>query len=187
MRTLNIFSRKRKRQEDHISRSRSPATPAVSESSANTTSIEQQIGTVPSMDAQQTAQAPPHSSSLDRTNDRTEKYGLFPLHPPILTPGDVEDGETNSLDIVAVHGITGDAYDTWTHDNGIFWLRDLILKDLPGVRVFSYGYPAEVFCTFGAGNLDTYARSLLEGLKRERRKKEVRVTSNLRMEFNETE
>jgi len=71
--------------------------------------------------------------------------------------------------------------------NGNFWLRDLVPKDLPGVRVFSYGYPAEVFCTFNTGNLDTYARSLLEGLKRERRKKEVRVTSNLQMEFNETE
>lgn len=91
------------------------------------------------------------------------------------------------MDIVAVHGITGDAYDTWTHDNGNFWLRDLVPKDLPGVRVFSYGYPAEVFCTFNTGNLDTYARSLLEGLKRERRKKEVRVTSNLQMEFYETE
>lgn len=187
MPTLNIFSRKKQKDQISRSRSRSPATPTVSESSANTPSIVQQIGTVPSIDAQQTAQVPPHLSALDRTNDRTEKYGLFPLHPPILTPSDVEDGETNSLDIVAVHGITGDAYATWTHDNGNFWLRDLVPKDLPGVRVFSYGYPAEVFCTFNAGNLDTYARSLLEGLKRERRKKEVRVNSNLRMKFNATE
>lgn len=175
---LNVFSQKK--QKDHISRSRSPATTTALESSANTTSIEQQTGTVSSINVQQTAQVPPHSSALDRTNDHTEKYGLFPLHLPILPPGDVEDRETNSLDIVAVHGITGDAYDPWTDDNGNFWLRDLIPKDLPGVRVFSYGYPAEVFCTLGAGNLDTYARSLLEGLKRERRKKEVHVPYNLR-------
>jgi hypothetical protein len=133
-----IFSRKKQR--NHTSRSRSSATPAVYES-ANTLSTEQQIDTGPSIDAQQTAHAAPHSSTLDRTIDRTEKYGLFQLHPPIRTPSDIEDRETNSLDIVAVHGITGDAYDTWTHDNGNFWLRDLIPKDLPGVRVFSYGYP----------------------------------------------
>lgn len=185
MPTPNIFSRKK--QKDQISRSRSSATPAVSESSANTPPVEQQISTVPSIDAQQTVQVPPHSSALDRTSGRTEKYGLFPLHPPILTPRDVEDGETNSVDIVAVHGITGDAYDSWTHCNGNLWLRDLVPEDLPGLRVFSYGYPAEVFCTLNAGDLGAYARSLLEGLKRERRKEEVRIPYNLRMKINETE
>ncbi|KAH9208242.1 Alpha/Beta hydrolase protein, partial [Leptodontidium sp. 2 PMI_412] len=78
-----------------------------------------------------------------------------------------------SLDIVAVHGITGNAYDTWIHGNGTFWLQDLIPKDLPGVRVFSYGYPADVFCTFATGTIDTFARSLLESLKRERRSKDL--------------
>ncbi|PMD49359.1 uncharacterized protein K444DRAFT_549306 [Hyaloscypha bicolor E] len=127
-------------------------------------SIEQQTSPTLQTDSQQTGQAP--------TFNRTEKYGLFPLHPSVSAPGDVEDQETNSLDIVAVHGIMGDAYDTWTHDNGNFWLRDLIPKDLPGARVFSYGYPASVFCTFSTGTLDEYARDLLEKLKGERRKKE---------------
>ncbi|KAH6712631.1 hypothetical protein BKA61DRAFT_485684 [Leptodontidium sp. MPI-SDFR-AT-0119] len=91
---------------------------------------------------------------------------------PIPASDDDDDRVGNSLDIVAVHGITGNAYDTWIHGNGTFWLQDLIPKDLPGVRVFSYGYPADVFCTFATGTIDTFARSLLESLKRERRSKD---------------
>jgi hypothetical protein len=76
--------------------------------------------------------------------------------------------ENYLLDIVAVHGITGDAYDTWTHDNGKLWLRDFLPEDFPGARVFSFGYDAEVFCSRSKGNIESFARSLLEGLTRER-------------------
>jgi hypothetical protein len=148
----------------------------------DTSCLRSPAGPTPPIDPPGTWQGP----ALDRANNRIEKYGLFPLHPPVNTLGDVEDQETYALDIVAVHGITGNAYDTWIHDNGNFWLRDLIPKDLPGVRVFSYGYPAEVFCTLSIGTLDTFARSLLEGLKRERRKKEVRPIENIRMRFHKT-
>jgi hypothetical protein len=112
----------------------------------------------------QTTRSSPH------TLNRTGKYGLFLLSPQSDA---VEVEETFSLDIVALHGITGDAYDTWTHENGTFWLRDFLPKEFPGARIFSFGYPAEVFCTLGTGDLDSFARSLLEDLKCERRRKEV--------------
>lgn len=79
----------------------------------------------------------------------------------------------NSLDIVAVHGITENAYDTWIHGNRTFWLQDLIPKDFLDVRVFSYRYPVNVFYTFAIGTIGTYIRSLLESLKGERRSKDV--------------
>jgi hypothetical protein len=147
----------------------SPANPPVSESSTNTASNGQQTVIVPLSDTQQTTQAPPQSIA----HDPTKELGLRPIYIPIPTSDDDDDRVGNSLDIVAVHGITGNAYDTWIHSNGTFWLRDLIPKDLPGVRVFSYGYPADVFCTFATGTIDTFARSLLESLKRERRSKNV--------------
>ena len=170
-----------KRLKGSLTRSRSQPTPPVAEFPTNTTSDGQSTVTIPSIDVQQTTHVTP--TATEHANDRTEKYGLFPLQPTIIASCDDEDGMINLVDVVAVHGITGDAYKTWTHENGNLWLRDLIPKDLPGVRVFSYGYPAEVFCTFGVGTLDIYARSLLEGLKRERRKNEVRIIYNLRTEF----
>jgi len=106
------------------------------------------------------------------TSNRIDKHGLFLLNPQTSHSDGVEAEETFLLDIVALHGITGDAYDTWTHENKKFWLQDFVPKELPGARIFSFGYPAEVFCSLGTGNLDTFARSLLEDLKRERRRKE---------------
>lgn len=72
------------------------------------------------------------------------------------------------VDIVALHGITGDAFDTWTAPNDILWLRDFLPQDLPGARVFSYGYDASVFFTRAAGDIDSFARTLLESIKQRR-------------------
>lgn len=144
--------------------------------SSNTTPAEQSLAILPSsLDAHQIAPFPPPSSTAATkdTSDLNEKYGLFRLEPVLTTTSNNEHASTNAVDIVAVHGITGDAYGTWTDDNGTMWLRDLIPKDLPGVRVFSYGYPAKVFFTLGTGDLEDFSRGLLEGLRGERRGKEV--------------
>jgi hypothetical protein len=145
--------------------SSSQADPPVSESSTNAGTNEQQTLLVSLSDTQQATQALAY--------DSTEKQGLRPIYIPTPASDDNEDIVGNSLDVVAIHGITGGAFSTWTHANGTFWLRDLIPKDLPGVRIFSYGYPANVFCTFATGTIDTFARSLLESLKRERKGKDV--------------
>ncbi|KAH8650890.1 hypothetical protein BGZ60DRAFT_421057 [Tricladium varicosporioides] len=147
----------------------SPVSTPISGLSTNTASNEQKTVIVPMSDTQQTARSSPHSIA----HDPTEKKGLRSIYIPISTSDTDDDRVRNSLDIVAVHGITGNAYDTWIHHNGTFWLQDLIPKDFPGVRVFSYGYPADVFCTFATGTIDTFARSLLENLKGERRNKDV--------------
>jgi hypothetical protein len=120
--------------------------------------------------------------SSPTTSNRIDKHGLFLLNPQPSHSDSVKVEQTFLLDIVALHGITGDAYDTWTHENGKFWLQDFVPKELPGARIFSFGYPAEVFCSLGTGVLDSFARSLLENLKRERRRKEVggQFTSDLR-------
>ena len=54
-----------------------------------------------------------------------------------------DEDEEASVDIVAVHGLGGHPYDTWTHDNGIMWLRDLLPQDIPNARVMTWGYDSE--------------------------------------------
>ncbi|KAH8745409.1 hypothetical protein BGZ57DRAFT_862505 [Hyaloscypha finlandica] len=146
----------------------STANSSLSEPPTNLASNRQETVIASSSDGPQTIPTPPRSV----VDDATEKYGLFLIHPTNPAPDNEEDRPGYALDIVAVHGITGSAYNTWTHSNGTFWLKDIIPKDFPGARVFSYAYPADVFCTFATGTIRSFATSLLEGLKGERRSKE---------------
>jgi hypothetical protein len=66
----------------------------------------------------------------------------------------------------------GDAYTTWTHSNGHFWLRDSLPGMFPGARIFSYGYPAGIF-SLEMGRIEDHAALLLEELRDERRGVEV--------------
>ncbi|OCL05154.1 hypothetical protein AOQ84DRAFT_267931, partial [Glonium stellatum] len=48
------------------------------------------------------------------------------------------------IDIVFIHGLTGNAYTTWLHKSGVHWPRDLLKEDLADARVITFGYDADV-------------------------------------------
>jgi hypothetical protein len=93
----------------------------------------------------------------EQHRDGKEHLGILPLTPSsdqaIDTPGAYPG------DIVAVHGLTGDAYSTWTHENGQLWLRDFIPKFLPDARVFSWGYNTDVFGSLTNASFESLVRS----------------------------
>jgi hypothetical protein len=85
-----------------------------------------------------------------------------------------------SVDIVALHGINGHVHNTWKHENGSLWLQDFLPHQLPGARVFSFGYPAEIITIASATRrIQDFARALLEGLRAVRRTLEVRVDNSI--------
>ncbi|KAL6818967.1 hypothetical protein V8C40DRAFT_252159 [Trichoderma camerunense] len=75
-----------------------------------------------------------------------------------------------SIDVVAIHGMTGNALTTWTHSNGKLWLRDFLPEALPGIRVFTYGYPSTTIIAAGLDELSGAADELLHHLTLERGK-----------------
>ncbi|CAD6571798.1 MAG: hypothetical protein ASARMPRED_004791 [Alectoria sarmentosa] len=65
-------------------------------------------------------------------------FGIKELYSP---------GPNAEIDIVAVHGLNGDAFTTWTSDKGnICWLnhQDLLPKYMPNARILTWGYNANV-------------------------------------------
>jgi hypothetical protein len=44
--------------------------------------------------------------------------------------------------IVAIHGLDGHRERSWTAENGVFWLRDLLADEIPMARILTYGYDA---------------------------------------------
>ena len=45
--------------------------------------------------------------------------------------------------MVAIHGLAGDPFTTWTHVKGQpMWLRDLLHQVMPNIRIMTYGYNA---------------------------------------------
>jgi hypothetical protein len=113
------------------------------------------------------------SHSLEAPNER---FRLIPLSPRPDTSSSTilrdkasrNDGEEQKVDIVAVHGLGGDPYKTWTHENGTLWLRDIAGRQLPGARIYSFGYDSAFAFSQGTGNVRDFARSLLEAIKLER-------------------
>ncbi|KAE8454609.1 hypothetical protein EG329_000232 [Mollisiaceae sp. DMI_Dod_QoI] len=110
---------------------------------------------------------PPSGSGA---NEHSDKYGLFCLNKLDFEAVTKAGKARYCVDIVAIHGLQGHAYDTWTHHRtDKLWLRDFLPKELPGARIFTFGYPAEVALTLAKGKLKDFARSLLQGLNRIRR------------------
>jgi hypothetical protein len=80
--------------------------------------------------------------------------------------------------VVAVHGLGGDAIETWTHPrSNAFWLKDILPAQIPDARILTFGYNAAA--AFGRSTSDVidHAKSLLGSLVDKRDELEV-YTSN---------
>ncbi|KAG8534008.1 uncharacterized protein KY384_000850 [Bacidia gigantensis] len=90
----------------------------------------------------------------DRRSKSAEKHGLFPLNSPT-------DHVNN---IIAIHGLGGDAFNTWTDKSGHMWLRDSLPKDLPGSKIWTYGYDSAIAWSSSISGITDFAHDLLERL-----------------------
>ncbi|RAK99392.1 LipA and NB-ARC domain protein [Aspergillus ibericus CBS 121593] len=73
------------------------------------------------------------------------KYGITVLYDPSSNSreGKIHKQRDVVFDLVAIHGLNGDPFDTWTHqDTGVMWLRDLLPEALPNIRITTFGFNA---------------------------------------------
>ena len=72
---------------------------------------------------------------------------------------------TYPVDIIFVHGLNGDIRATWTHDNGVFWPKDLLPASMPGARILSYGYDSKIFFSADTAEYRDFALHLVGSLR----------------------
>ena len=87
---------------------------------------------------------------------------------------DCKEGGKYQADIVALHGLNGHREETWTYNDQrsghtCLWVRDCLPADLPGSRVFSYGYRPKVLWNDSVSHIDEFAIELLADLNVNRR------------------
>ncbi|RAO69814.1 uncharacterized protein BHQ10_005826 [Talaromyces amestolkiae] len=88
---------------------------------------------------------------------------IHELWPPEGQSGDIK------ADIVAVHGLGGDSFRTWTEESTKeLWLRTFLHKDIENVRIMTFGYNANILRNKAAGNTYSFAENLLAALRRKR-------------------
>lgn len=113
---------------------------------------------------------PSGSSNAQSTAGPTEprkgqQYGLFEFKTHDVQPEPL-GSERFPVDIIAVHGLGGDAYKTWTHQStGKLWLRDFLPSYLPGCRVYTFGYPSKVDDVDMCAGVQEYGRKLLGSVR----------------------
>ena len=97
--------------------------------------------------------------STPENNLPTERKGLFDLS---------KDNAGTSIDIVAVHGLQGDAFKTWEHENGSNWLRDFLPGDVPSAHIMTFGYESTVVFSNSVAKIEDKSLELLNSLSAKR-------------------
>ncbi|KAF4462683.1 hypothetical protein FALBO_10506 [Fusarium albosuccineum] len=76
------------------------------------------------------------------------------------------EGKGVEVDICAVHGLGGNAMDTWTADNGDMWLRDYLPSSeyFTKSRIMTFGYDSDLTDKKTVMTLENWAQTLLGNL-----------------------
>lgn len=83
----------------------------------------------------------------------------------MLTPIDTPSKKP-TVDIIFVHGLSGNAYKTWTSKSGCFWPMDLLPKTLASFRPRILTY---IYGTTMGGDIVRHAKDLAEVVAAERK------------------
>lgn len=76
----------------------------------------------------------PLPSDLDICIDK-DFYGFTPIYTP--------DGHID-VDIIAITGLAGHAFGSWSIATQRMWLRDFLPRDIPQARILLYGYDSRI-------------------------------------------
>lgn len=77
---------------------------------------------------------PSHKELSEELFPSGDKIGIKVLYSP----------EKPVIDLVFIHGLNGDSYNTWLDSrSGTYWPVHLLQKDVPNARIMTFGYSAD--------------------------------------------
>ena len=144
-------------------------------------------GSLPSQSAAIDTSTTPSSA---RITSVFPSSGLLQPEPTLVTPRSIQRGSSLGLevlyeppaglapvvDIIFVHGLTGNSYGTWCcidRNIEIHWPSQLLMVDIPDARILSFGYDADVVGWWRPASnnkIENHAENLLGGVIRFREK-----------------
>ncbi len=71
----------------------------------------------------------------------------------------IASGDSPLIDVIFVHGLTGDAKETWTDESGDDFWPQWLQNDLNRISVFTLGYPTSIFEKWAKKEMDMYERA----------------------------
>ena len=98
-------------------------------------------------------------AQTETISSEKEKIGLFELSKAEVS---------KTVDVVAVHGLQGDAFKTWECSNGTLWLRDYLPEEIPSARIMTFGYDSTVAFSNSVARIEDKALDLLNRLGAQR-------------------
>jgi hypothetical protein len=110
--------------------------------------------------SQNSAEPPTHAPASQHPQS-AGKIGLFEL-----AKGKHDDEKT--IDVVAVHGLQGDLYQTWTHENGTMWLESILPDKIPYARIMTFGYNSAIAFSSSEAMLEDKSIELINRLTMKR-------------------
>ncbi|KAI8680929.1 hypothetical protein NCS55_00341800 [Fusarium keratoplasticum] len=113
---------------------------------------------------------------MDQVNsaqgEGSERHGLFLLRPG---PDEVYNAGHYLVDIVAIHGLGGHPFKTWTEKEGRhLWLRDSLPVHVPQARIMTFGYDSTVVFGKSRSQIHDYAMDLASRLEMLRQRPQER-------------
>lgn len=67
--------------------------------------------------------------------------------------------ENSAVDVVFIHGLTGDASSTWIAEGGTDFWPTWLFEDVPGLALYSLGFPSSLFAKWAKKEMDMFERA----------------------------
>ncbi len=71
----------------------------------------------------------------------------------------VASAEEPVLDVIFIHGLSGDPKKTWMSDDGTEFWPEWIFDEFPNIAIYTLGYPASVFAKWAKKEMDIFERA----------------------------